>query len=276
MLSSFSIQLSSKMDLNFRVQKKDEMSQDTYDDLIARIRTHCQQVVQDALDPNLRWNAGNWPGAPYERWYVHDRKSFIAFKKKHPGQMPWITFPPASEAQMRKTEQQLGFALPPLLRLLYTHVANGGFGPGYGLIGVIGGFSFTGSGGKNIVERYRWNLKGCKLVRLEDYEMLTWAQYMEQQRINQALEGEADESSGLTESTPEKEAWEKIHLYDLPGEVWPERLVTLCDWGCAINTHVDTKTERVFQGTGSILRYVAASLEEWLERWLAGEDLQFL
>src|SRR5260221_14743324 len=116
--------------------------------------------------------------------------------------MPWITFPPASEAQMRKTEQQLGFALPPLLRLLYTHVANGGFGPGYGLFGVIGGFSFTGSGGKNIVERYRWNLKGGKLVRLDDYEILTWPQYMEQQRINQALEGEADGASVLHERPP--------------------------------------------------------------------------
>src|SRR5260221_11519759 len=102
--------------------------------------------------------------------------------------MPWITFPPASEAQMRKTEQQLGFALPPLLRLLYTHVANGGFGPGYGMIGAIGGFSFTGSGGKKNVERYRLNLKGCKLGHLEDYEKLTLAQNIKQHRLHTAPE----------------------------------------------------------------------------------------
>jgi hypothetical protein len=124
------------------------MSQDTHNDLITRILAHCQQVAQDALDPHLRWSTGHSPRDPYERWYVHSHKSFIALKKKHPGQMPWITFPPATEKQILKTERQLGFALPLLLRLLYTHVANGGFGPGYGIIGAIGGFSFTGSGGK--------------------------------------------------------------------------------------------------------------------------------
>ncbi len=31
---------------------------------------------------------------------------------------------------------RLGFALPELLRQVYLRVANGGFGPGYGLLGV--------------------------------------------------------------------------------------------------------------------------------------------
>jgi hypothetical protein len=31
-------------------------------------------------------------------------------------------------------EERLGFALPPLLRDLYTGVADGGFGPGYGIL----------------------------------------------------------------------------------------------------------------------------------------------
>jgi hypothetical protein len=261
-------------------KEEDEMSQNIYNDLIIRIRTHCQRVAQDALDPKLRWNAGNSPKDPYERWYVHDRKSFIAFKKKRYGQIPWIAFPPATETQILKTEQQLGFALPPLLRLLYTHIANGGFGPGYGIIGAIGGFSFTGSGGKNIVERYRWNLDGCKLVHLEDYEMLTWAQYIKQQRIDQTPKKERNRSFGRAKDSTEKSEWEGIYVYQLPYEVWPERLVTLCDWGCAINTYLDTNTEHIFQGTGDkqhyLLRYVASSLEEWLERWLAGENLQFL
>jgi hypothetical protein len=46
---------------------------------------------------------------------------------------------PASEDDLVRTEQLLGFAIPPLLRRLYKEVANGGFGPGYGLTGAEGG-----------------------------------------------------------------------------------------------------------------------------------------
>jgi hypothetical protein len=46
-------------------------------------------------------------------------------------------YPPASPQLVEQTEQELGFALPPLLRRLYTEVANGGFGPG--VVGLEGG-----------------------------------------------------------------------------------------------------------------------------------------
>jgi hypothetical protein len=39
-----------------------------------------------------------------------------------------FTYPPATEEQVQATEAQLGFSLPPLLRLLYREVANGGNG----------------------------------------------------------------------------------------------------------------------------------------------------
>ncbi|WP_420799432.1 SMI1/KNR4 family protein [Ktedonospora formicarum] len=42
-------------------------------------------------------------------------------------------YPPASEKDVVAEEEALGYPLPPLLRTLYTQVANGGFGPGYGL-----------------------------------------------------------------------------------------------------------------------------------------------
>lgn len=41
--------------------------------------------------------------------------------------------PPVSSAELAAAEEQLGFDLPPLVRDLYTHVADGGYGPGYGL-----------------------------------------------------------------------------------------------------------------------------------------------
>ena len=47
----------------------------------------------------------------------------------------------ASEAQLAAAERQLGFELPPLLRRLYAEVANGGFGPGAGILGIAGGWA---------------------------------------------------------------------------------------------------------------------------------------
>ena len=48
--------------------------------------------------------------------------------------------PPATEEQLAAAERRVGFALPPLLRRLYAEVANGGFGPGPGILGVTGGW----------------------------------------------------------------------------------------------------------------------------------------
>ncbi|HEY0755295.1 MAG TPA: SMI1/KNR4 family protein [Ktedonobacteraceae bacterium] len=64
-----------------------------------------------------------------------------------------FAFPPATEEQIEETERLLGFPLYPFLRELYTQIANGGFGPGYGLNGIIGGFENGGLG--PMIERYR-------------------------------------------------------------------------------------------------------------------------
>ena len=55
-------------------------------------------------------------------------------------------YPPATLEQIEATEAALGFPLPGLLRQLYLEIANGGFGPGYGLIGAQGGYSDFGRG----------------------------------------------------------------------------------------------------------------------------------
>jgi hypothetical protein len=56
----------------------------------------------------------------------------------------------ASAVILLATEHSIGFSLPPLLCRIYTEIANGGFGPGYGLIGIEGGF--TDDLGRNIVD----------------------------------------------------------------------------------------------------------------------------
>ncbi len=46
---------------------------------------------------------------------------------------------PLTEEQMGAAESELDFRLPVFLRRIYTEVANGGFGPSYGLLGLKGG-----------------------------------------------------------------------------------------------------------------------------------------
>jgi len=51
--------------------------------------------------------------------------------------------PTATREELDEAQLKIGMALPPTLALLLREVANGGFGPGYGLLGV-------GSGGHRI------------------------------------------------------------------------------------------------------------------------------
>jgi hypothetical protein len=50
----------------------------------------------------------------------------------HPQRFGFATFP-LTEAQLQTIEARVDHALPPFFRLLYSQLANGGFGPGYGL-----------------------------------------------------------------------------------------------------------------------------------------------
>ncbi len=59
-----------------------------------------------------------------------------------PGAAPAL-FAAAAPSEIAAAEGRLGFALPNLLAGVYSRVANGGFGPGYGLIGLPGGFADT-------------------------------------------------------------------------------------------------------------------------------------
>ena len=49
--------------------------------------------------------------------------------------------PPATPQALDATEARMSIAFPPLLRRLYVEVANGGFGPGSGIIGIEGGWA---------------------------------------------------------------------------------------------------------------------------------------
>ena len=46
---------------------------------------------------------------------------------------------PADAVEIANDERRLGFPFPPLMKRLYAEIGNGGFGPGYGLIGLTNG-----------------------------------------------------------------------------------------------------------------------------------------
>ncbi len=48
-------------------------------------------------------------------------------------------YEPLSTADLEAAEHRLGFELPDDVRDVYGNVANGGFGPAYGLLGLLGG-----------------------------------------------------------------------------------------------------------------------------------------
>ena len=56
----------------------------------------------------------------------------------------WIhapLFPPAPSRVVRDAQERFGFPLPTLLVRLWSEVANGGIGPGYGIYGLEGGLT---------------------------------------------------------------------------------------------------------------------------------------
>jgi hypothetical protein len=138
---------------------------------------------------------------------------------------------PADPIDVAIDEKRLGFALPPPIRRVYTEIGNGGFGPGYGLIGLTNGVpDDTGQTAPSIYEQFR-----------------------------------------AADSTE-------------PNWRWPNQLLPICHWGCAIVSCVDCADSnfrmRIFDPNirdgddwaDSFLEE-ADSFEIWIAAWAAGVDL---
>ena len=59
-----------------------------------------------------------------------------AHHQAYPGKI----YPPATPGDIATAEEKIGFHLPELLKEIYQIIGNGGFGPGYGLIGIGDGY----------------------------------------------------------------------------------------------------------------------------------------
>jgi hypothetical protein len=104
------------------------------------------------------WFVGGDSGEPMRRMYSRQSPMFTGAKERG-----WIDpLPPLTPAPLDAVEEieaLAGRPLPPLLRRLYLEVGNGGFGPGYGLLGLRDGHA-TGRNAFTTFERGRRDLGG--------------------------------------------------------------------------------------------------------------------
>lgn len=199
------------------------MSRDQmYTALFDRIREKCQR--------------DGWYGGQL------DRREGLR-RPDHP-QRTGFAYPPASEDDLRATEAALGFALPALLRALYAEIANGGFGPGGGIQGALGGYgSRLDEPASTIDVGYLWHPVPVQFVDLAD-------------------------SGRHWKRSPSGEDWL------LPYTVWPEYLLPLEDLGCCQQACLDGKTGRILCTAPSAspdlyeVGPIFPSLQDYLERWL--------
>jgi hypothetical protein len=133
--------------------------------------------------------------------------------------------------EIANDERRLGFAFPPLLKRIYVEIGNGGFGPGYGLIGLTNGT--PDDTGKTAPEIYR------ELRSADRHE---------------------------------------------PNLKWPQGLLPICHWGCAILSCIDCVDPnfrmRVFDPNvreqdnwASCFLEEANGFEIWMKEWASGTDL---
>jgi hypothetical protein len=134
-------------------------------------------------------------------------------------------------SEIANDERRLGFPLPPLMKRIYAEIGNGGFGPGYGLIGLTNGTpDDTGKTAPDIYSRFR-------------------------------------------DAYPDEPNWR-----------WPQGLLPVCHWGCAILSCVDCADSnfriRIFdpnvhEGDDWADSFFEQSngFEIWMKEWASGADL---
>ena len=241
------------------------MSTDRYDPLITRVLACLHLMKQDAVADKGYCHPLQAARSSALEWVEYNYRSYLALKNVSWENMaePPLAFPPATRRQIRETERKLGFPLPPLLRLLYERVGNGGFGPCYGIVGGVGGFPFQNQRGRHVaavsLEYRRW----YSSIRLEDCQQMTIGTW-EQARQEQDL------PIGKRYRKYEQDSDRLVFL--IPSGAWPTSLLALLHHGCGICSWIDAHSSSVYDwfspdGECDLLIW-DNTLEAWLDDWL--------
>ena len=173
------------------------MNSISYASLCERIRNHCHQKQwygPDGYSNDRMFN--QYRSGP---WIFHDfRTSF---------------FPVATEEHIRLSEEVMGLSYPPLLRTLYLQVANGGFGPAYGLPGAFCGYRDA-------------------MYKEKQHK------YVLQESIVYPCFTDEDVFIGLEQYEEQNGDPKRIDIgpYVWPS-VWSKFFVYLCEWGCGRSSY---------------------------------------
>jgi len=227
------------------------MTIDRHMALCERIWEHCRHL--EYYGPNLRLK-----GIEHRGYFDANGKLQVRVITHDPH--TGFEFPPATEEQLQATEEALGIPLPPMLRALYAQVANGGFGPAYGITGARGGYYFGDDGRYETVDMCTDSDPTVHYIDLRGYEQVRG---------------------------------DPVY-FELRQTIQPAHFLHLCYKGCSIDDYIDGISGRVYQ-TGwcgslsdsfvpnkvlpgkwvpeALIGYwrIADSVEDWLERWLRGE-----
>ena len=187
-----------------------------------------------------------WTKCEQERWFGGELSRDMD-PEDDPQRYKFV-FPPVSEERIQNAERNLGFPFPPFLRYLYTHIANGGFGPGIGLHGIANGFGsdcdYNSPFDRSIVGYYRFRTR--------------------------------EQTIDLTEYPPENLEETKQRFWRLPLGTWPRYVFPLSNMGCAQMACVNKESQMfldiaIEQDDMYGLVQLGWTFEEWIERWLNDE-----
>lgn len=176
--------------------------------------------------------------------HIKDPRFTTSMSRYWPRSGPLV--PTAAPAVVDAAEASFGFVLPPLLHAIYTHVANGGFGPGYGIYGLEGGYLRKDPHGQDVppatlVEAYF----ACEPMG----PSLTELQY------NFRRDG-------------------AFFLGDEPGNppLWPRQLIEICGWGDDLYSCIDCSNQDypvlVYIAYGGQIHPQSPTFSQWIQDWL--------
>ncbi|EFH89363.1 hypothetical protein Krac_10913 [Ktedonobacter racemifer DSM 44963] len=228
-----------------------------------RYKRLCERIVE-------RCRQQNWYGPDYHSYTSHRGYFYIdgELQSREPSHdlETHFEFPLATEEQLRLSEAVMGFEHPPFLRALYLQVANGGFGPGSGLTGALGGFCYwihrdpryTAMQKEKLVKKY--GEASCLDWFSDFFDPILFDLEQHEERYDHPRDISLSRREWPTYFLHlcKDEGQDDVYLHAKSGHLY----AAVRGYGGEATLRGDEMSTRLFRIDGS--------LEDWFERWLDG------